>query len=349
MSASLLPDRITPLTQAEFSETHGGTLVCCMVSLPIFGISLLQAYIYYLNYPRDNKWLKTMVALLLFFESTLTWMGCQSVYHYLILGYSNPLSLIDGDWSVYVANALGIPICFLIQIYFSRMVYLLAKKKWKVTAVIIFGVLIIGQIVFGIYAVVKFFVLWELPKLKAVVYPALVPLYSTRVVSDTLTAVALCIVLYDASTHSVFKGSSNLFKTLMIYAMNRFILTTVVVVIQTCVLIAKPGSLWAMAMDAITPHLYVNSLLATLNARKKLREIGPPGYNNQESMFASASRYIGSTQAADRTESSGKPSVNLFLGKRGNDGGVRIDQETFTMPEISDDGLTNKVSVSDLA
>ncbi|KAJ6561090.1 hypothetical protein DFH09DRAFT_1160425 [Mycena vulgaris] len=349
MSAPL-PDRVTPFTQAEFSEAYGGSLLCCMVSLPIYGISLLQAYMYYLNYPRDSKWIKTMVALLMIFESAHTWMTCHTVYHYSILSYSNPLSLIAGEWSVYTAYALGIPICFLIQIYFSRMVYLLTKPKWKLLVVITFGLLVAGQIGLGIYTCIELFRLWDLPKLQELVYPALVPLYSVRVISDTITAVSLCLVLYEATTQSVFKGK--LFKTMIVYAMNRFILTTVAVTIQTCILIAKPTSIWAMVIEFITVHLYVNSLLATLNSRNNLRGIPTtsrgiptatiPDKDDCMPRFRVPSRYTDVTQNSIRTEPNGRPPVNLVLGKKGgNHDGVKIDQETFMMTDLEEGNLKN--------
>jgi len=340
---SLLPDRITPLTQAQFTETYGGSLVCCMVSLPIYGISLLQMYIYYMNYPRDQLWIKAMVAVLVILNSLHTWMTCHTVFHYSILSYSNPLSLIDGEWSVYVANALGVPICSIIQMYFCRMVYLLAPKSWKMPALIIFTLLILAQLGFGILVGAKMFIIWELPLLKTIVHPAIVPLYSIRVISDTLTAVALCLVLYDAKSHSLFNGSSRLFKTLMVYAMERFILTTVVVIVQTGVLIAKPESIWAMVIDFVTVHLYVNSLLATLNARNTLREIKPSeNIDDSAARFNSFapsrnSRYTGTTQQGSGLESNnGKPPVNLVLG-HGRDGGVRIHQDTFMLSDLKEE------------
>ncbi|KAJ7496795.1 hypothetical protein FB451DRAFT_203712 [Mycena latifolia] len=338
--SAVIPDRITPITQAQFSETYGGSLICCMIALPIYGISLLQTYMYYINYPKDSRWIKGMVALLLTIESAHTWLICHTVYHYSILSYSNPLSLFDGEWSVYTANSLGVPTCFVIQIYFARMIYLLAKKKWKLSVLIISVFLIIGQIVMGIYTTVQMFQIWDLPKLSALVYRALVPLYVIRVVSDILTAVALCLVLYDAAAHSIFRGSSKMFKTLIVYAMNRFILTTVVVIIQTSFLIAKPGSIWAMVIEFVTVHLYVNSVLATLNARNSLRKTGP------HDEATSTTKY--STQNSARTDlSGGRPPVNLILGKKL--GGVKIDQDTFMMSDLEENTGKNGASEHSLA
>jgi len=332
MSAPLLPDRTTPLTQAQFSETYGSSLICCMISLPIYGISLLQVYMYYINYPRDSRWIKTMVALLVIFQSVHTGLTCNTVYHYTVLSYSKPLSLIDGEWSIYTANALGIPIVFLIQIYFARMVYLLAKIRWKLAVIITFSVLVAAQIAFGIYVSVEMFIIWDPANLKSIVDTGLVPLYCIRVVSDAITAVVLCVVLYEASSRlAIFTGSKRLFKTLMVYAMNRFILTTVVVVIQTIVLLVKPGSIWAMVLDVVTVHLYVNSLLATLNARHQLRTMGPQSNiaieESTPNLF-SGSRYI-STEP-NRAESNVKPAqINLFRGKKQGDV-VDPDGEQYT-------------------
>ncbi|KAF9486718.1 hypothetical protein BDN71DRAFT_1594803 [Pleurotus eryngii] len=59
----------------------------------------------------------------------------------------------------------------------------------------------------------------------------------------------LCIILYDARG---FTMSVRLIKTLIIYSMNRFLLTTLVVVAQTAILISKPESIWAMVIKFIS-------------------------------------------------------------------------------------------------
>lgn len=69
--ATLLPDRITPVSQSLYEETYGvsarilvrrinpqfylfhcigGSLVCCMVMLVLYGLSVLQVYRALSNY-----------------------------------------------------------------------------------------------------------------------------------------------------------------------------------------------------------------------------------------------------------------------------------------------------------
>ncbi|THV01099.1 hypothetical protein K435DRAFT_854073 [Dendrothele bispora CBS 962.96] len=145
------------------------------------------------------------------------------------------------------------------------------KKNWRLIITSTLGVLILGQVALGIYFSYRIFSIWQLFNLHEMVYDAMVPLCIIRVLSDTLTTVALCIVLFDSRTG--FSQSLKLIKTLMIYAMERFALTTVVVVVQTIVLIAKPTSIWAMVIEYVAPQIYTNSFLATLNSRNHLRDI----------------------------------------------------------------------------
>ncbi|KAK7464978.1 hypothetical protein VKT23_006186 [Stygiomarasmius scandens] len=90
--------------------------------------------------------------------------------------------------------------------------------------------------------------------------------------SDTITTFALCATLYDAKVH--FKPSIKLVRTMIIYAMNRFILTTIVGCIQTVVMLVNPHNQAILAVDMISAHLYINSFLAALNARDHARGIG---------------------------------------------------------------------------
>jgi len=111
--------------------------------------------------------------------------------------------------------------------------------------------------------------------LRGTVYVAMVPLFASRVAADCCTTVTLCILLYR--TRPSFKSTMRLVTTLIIYAINRFILTTIVVIVQTIILLAQPDSIWAMTIEFVTVHLYVNSFLAALNSRNHLREIESPG------------------------------------------------------------------------
>ncbi|KAJ6477674.1 hypothetical protein C8R45DRAFT_1101984 [Mycena sanguinolenta] len=259
---SLVPDRITPLTQAQFADYHGAVLASVM--LPLFGLSIIQVYLYLLNYGNDSRWLKTFVAFLWTLGALNAILVCHTVYHYLVLSYTDPLLMIQGEWSVYTATAISILTCSLIEMFTSG--------KWRRLILVVNGILIPAQIVFGFLVTYKLFVLWDLPKLPTIVYSAMVPMFVLRVLTDAFTCVTLCIVLYEARPDY----GRSLIKTLIVYAMNRFILTTQVslsyLLPNPLQLLLSPDSIGAMVMEFVTGHLYINSFLATLNARASLRK-----------------------------------------------------------------------------
>ncbi|EEB92336.1 hypothetical protein MPER_09172 [Moniliophthora perniciosa FA553] len=79
-----------------------------------------------------------------------------------------------------------------------------------------------------------------------------------------------------------------LIRTLMIYAVNRCLLTSAVAIVEVIVFIATPGSLWFIAIDFVIGKLYANSLLASLNSRNALR-----AQSSQSGAFISADASTG--------------------------------------------------------
>ncbi|THH13652.1 hypothetical protein EW146_g6594 [Bondarzewia mesenterica] len=238
------------------------------------------------------------------------------------------MSLIDGEWSVYAATCVGVVVCFFVQMQIFRQNDILLDKAdmamgagggfhtfdtgpsrlrhficHAVLSVELYEVPLLDRLPSHSHPSIDRFRLWQLPKLKDAVYIAMVPLFSIRVVSDAVTAVTLCVQLYDARTG--FGRSIKLVNTLIIYAVNRFVLTTVVVIIQTIILIIRPESIWAMVIEFVSVHLYVNSFLATLNSRSHLRGLG-----SGDTVYDSSSRVRASTIhfASDRSRTSGVPS-----------------------------------------
>ena len=93
----------------------GAMFVGSMVSLIIYGISCLQCYFYYLNYPGDELHIKMLVLLVWVLDSlhvafSACFSGspirfsyvlapvCHAMYHYLITGYGVPKTLEYGTW-----------------------------------------------------------------------------------------------------------------------------------------------------------------------------------------------------------------------------------------------------------
>ncbi|KAI6143176.1 hypothetical protein EDD17DRAFT_1660548, partial [Pisolithus thermaeus] len=107
------------------------------------------------------------------------------------------------------------------------------------------------------------------------------------VLADVLIAVSLCTLLYNNGSGSVLPRTKRLLNTLIIYTVNRFLLTLIVTIAQLVAVrtayyeatmlhlhffqSASHQYIWTVTLDFIVHGLYPNSFLASLNARQYLR------------------------------------------------------------------------------
>ncbi|KAI5996449.1 hypothetical protein F5J12DRAFT_853593 [Pisolithus orientalis] len=96
------------------------------------------------------------------------------------------------------------------------------------------------------------------------------PAAATVALAEVLITVSLCVLFYDSGSSSAFPRTKRLFHMLIIYAVNRCLLTLLVVIAELSVNVDQQDA-WAMGLNFIVGKLYANSLLASLNTRQYLR------------------------------------------------------------------------------
>ncbi|KIK66285.1 hypothetical protein GYMLUDRAFT_239265 [Collybiopsis luxurians FD-317 M1] len=113
----------------------------------------------------------------------------------------------------------------------------------------------------------------EFEESHVVKFAAAIPYVVFGILSDASIALSLCLLLNENrhSRDAVEKTNSVITK-LIIYAINRFLLLLVLAVVQIIVYIQNPSNLVWLALDFVSGTLYANSLLASLNFRKSLRQ-----------------------------------------------------------------------------
>ncbi|KAF4601612.1 hypothetical protein EYR40_004810 [Pleurotus pulmonarius] len=282
-----------------------------------------HAYMYFVTYQKDSIRMKMLVGCIWALATLHAIFLSHTVWHYSVKSYSRPEILPDGEWSVY---SFTLPD----ELY----VLLKVTKRWRKLLTGTMVILLCAQTGFGVYFAYSLFHLWDLLRLHEAVFTAMVPYYILRVVLDAMVSATLCIILYDARG---FTRSMKLIKTLIVYSMNRFLLTTIVVVAQTIILIAKPESIWAMVIEFISAQLYVNSFLAMLNSRNRLRNIG-----GQESVYV----YSNSRQGVSAVSVPRFKRESYGETQRGEEdkyptsdaiSGIRVGTETVALSDFSID------------
>lgn len=191
------------------------------------------------------------------------------MYHYLVTNYDNPPSLAIGHWSLFMSVAINTVMACIVQIYFTIRIFRLtgSKLRWWLTSII--GISVIAHLCFGIETFVLMFIKKDLKKLSEITLFSATPFAIFAILSDVLIAGSLCILLYGGRTG--LRKTNSIVTTLIVYAINRCLLTSVVAIVEVIVFSVVAKSLWYIAIDFVIGKLYVNSLLATLNSRQSTR------------------------------------------------------------------------------
>jgi len=212
------------------------------------------------------------VAIIWVLDTLHVILMCHTMYYYLISGFGNVQALAQGTWSLFASIAINIVMAFTVQCFFTKRIYSLSPEriKWWLSGII--GLSVVAHFCFGIETVVYFFIKREFSRLKEVNFISVLPFAIMAILSDILIATALCFLL--ASNRSEFEDTNTIINKLIVYAINRCILTSAVAVIEVAIFVSLPNSFYSFAFDFIIGKLYANSFLATLNSRRSLRGKG---------------------------------------------------------------------------
>ncbi|OAX36712.1 hypothetical protein K503DRAFT_281959 [Rhizopogon vinicolor AM-OR11-026] len=299
--------------EVNIQDTFGAAFIGGMVAAIMYGITTLQTYLYYVYYPRDSKSMKFLVALICF---------------------GNENALNTAVWSLIGSIALNLCIAVLVQTYFAFRIYRLSRPsiRWWLTGSIM--LVIIAHFAFGMETVVLMFGNTAFDTLQQFTLIASTPFAITNVLSDICVAVPLCVLL--RGKRSPITGTKVLINTLIVYAINRCLLTSVVSVAEVITFAISPTSLWFIGIDFVIGKLYANSFLASLNSRSSLRERGIHNRNGTTSVS------INAINLSDLVPSSEGNSGASTQDKKSNvSGGARvktIPDDDLGLPEMGNFG-----------
>lgn len=259
------------LQRIDINPTFGACLIGAQISAVLYGLTTLQAYFYFVSYPDDSRDNKALVYIIWLLDTLHIVFASISVYHYLVTNYDNPSSLAFVHWSLIVSVAVNIVIACIVQTFFTIQIFLLANSRirWWLSSII--GICIFAHLSFGVELITLVFIKKEFVKLSqgTLFASAVAPFGVFTIMSDILIAGSLCVLLYRSRTK--YRRTNTIITTLMLYAVNRCLLTSVVAIAEMIVYKIMPDSLWYMAVDFVAGKLFVNSFLATLNSRQSIR------------------------------------------------------------------------------
>ncbi|GLB40665.1 hypothetical protein LshimejAT787_0805360 [Lyophyllum shimeji] len=254
----------TPL-HVQLDSKLGAAFLGNLVAGIFYGLTCMQSYTYFRS-KKDRPCFRMVILLLWFLDTLQLALVTHGLYFYLVSSFGNILALLTPTWSfisqIYVTCASDIIVrC----IFGCRVWRLVGRSKVLAACIAAVSVLTLGtgfafatkistdKLRFGGFGTISHFL-----------YIAL----GSGVAVDLLIAVSLCWSLSKSRTG--FKKTDSIVNTLMMYAINTGLLTTICAAACFITYAVWPHEFTFIAIYFSLPKLYLNSLLATLNSRDTL-------------------------------------------------------------------------------
>ncbi|KAJ7780727.1 hypothetical protein DFH07DRAFT_949940 [Mycena maculata] len=278
------------------AATYGAWLISLFLETLLYGIGVLQTWLYFQWYPADTWSIKLPVALVMqvdsspcswpyfnqracstrFFETTQISFFFRSSYVRFVQQFGIiQVDLLWSDSLQLLANYLS---AFTVQMYFTSSIYRLTREpanlkvhKASGLGICVVAVLAMVQISAGIAQTILSYKLRSFAKLENT--KAITTLQTAgSLACDIVITVYLCVFL-ARNKRTGLPRTEKMMNTLMINAVNRGMLTALSSGLTMILFLAFPDTFWFFLSLAPNSKLYMNSMLATLNMRKHVRNM----------------------------------------------------------------------------
>ncbi|KAJ7044021.1 hypothetical protein C8F04DRAFT_1071335 [Mycena alexandri] len=253
----------------SLQSTFGSAFVGLVVSAVLYGVTILQTYLYYRNYPEDSRILKWMVAVLWLLDTAHIVLCTIAVYSVLVLNFNDPTILTTPTWCVIVQTDFNGLIGFIVECFYARRVWLVSRNIYLTIVILILSVI---HFALGIVFTVGSF---EMTRAN---FGELVWVTSTGLGSaaaaDMMIGISLC--WYLSKNRTGIQRTDHLITTLMKYSLTTGFLTGIIACLVVLTFGIMPNNFVYVGFFWLLGKCYVNSILAALNSRESLRERAHP-------------------------------------------------------------------------
>ncbi|KAJ7367925.1 hypothetical protein DFH08DRAFT_946898 [Mycena albidolilacea] len=263
-SSAAAAAQLAALTSAV-KELFATTFIGFTVATTLYGVSILQVYLYFRRYSQDRWTLKTMVATLWILDTLTTIFVAHSLFVF-VFGLLSKKADTNIPWGFTVEKMLVTIITFIAQCFYAHTIWKVSKN---ILTTVFVSVLAVATFGLGIYTTVHLF---QNPGLNSIssrsflIVSGLVQ--GLAALNDIVITASLSYYLHIK--RSGLPSSEKLIDTLIVYAVSRGVLTAVAQIMFLVLNVAMPHHQYWLPFHLVVGKLYINSVLASLNVRSSL-------------------------------------------------------------------------------
>ncbi|KAF9074220.1 hypothetical protein BDP27DRAFT_224577 [Rhodocollybia butyracea] len=253
-------------------NTMGALLIGVMISAVLWGISVVQTYIYFSTFfNQDTLRLKSFVSFVFILDTAHQAMLCHLIYVYLVSNFGDVDYLGVVVWSILVMVLLSAIIAVVIQLFMCWRIWILSDKN-----VFWIGPIILIVVASFAITMVYFGKSWSLRTWVELAELSKVSRGVNGLNFGGDIAITFAMVYLLGTSKSGIKRTDALVNHLMHFCLKTGLLTTLCAICSLISISVWPETFVYIAFYCALARLYANSFLATLNARAELRTRNRP-------------------------------------------------------------------------
>ncbi|KAI1783966.1 hypothetical protein LXA43DRAFT_289856 [Ganoderma leucocontextum] len=137
MSQSIVQLGLPPAFLSQIREVIGCFVLGTVLSTAVYGISILQSYMYFRNSGQDSKYMRAFVAFLFTLDTISMVLNIDGLYKYVVTDFGDLLSLAKVPVSLAYLNGITVLIGTLTQCFFAYRLWALSKGKTRLVGSIV--------------------------------------------------------------------------------------------------------------------------------------------------------------------------------------------------------------------
>ncbi|KAH9946723.1 hypothetical protein B0H21DRAFT_386999 [Amylocystis lapponica] len=257
---------LPPGLHLTFDSTLGAAFLGHFVTAILYGITSLQAFVYYRQYPNDPPLTRFLVLILWILDGLHVGLITGAMYYYLVKNFANPAVVEQPVWCIMVMIIVGNISNFIVRGVFGHRLWKLSKSLILPTIIGLLSLYTAGDAFYFASRGLKMTSYLDLHHIAWSLYLG----FSVEVVTDWIITISQCILLRRLQTG--IRRADSIIHFLMVYSINTGLLTSVCAMLCLITFATLPNMFVYFAFYFILSKLYVNSLLANLNARGRVME-----------------------------------------------------------------------------
>ncbi|KAM5543085.1 hypothetical protein V8D89_003469 [Ganoderma adspersum] len=250
----------------DLGSTLGVTFLGVAVSSMIYGITCLQTFNYYRSSraKADTPSLRSLVAILFLCDTFHQVVVLHATYHYLILGFAQPITLSTTlVWSLPAEIIMNGILAFLLNSFLTHRLWRLSHHVYLAVCA---GLLTVANIAVNLAYGIRGSMYHNIfEAARALRVHGTVGL-SISLATDLFISLSLCYYLHQSRTG--LRGSDGIITKLIALTITTGMLTTLCNLADVIAYLTARNNLYDLFFNFMLAKLYANALLTSLNTRQ---------------------------------------------------------------------------------